>query len=93
EALSDVNGIFYHEFFTALILVDVLLLIISFRYTEDFNALIRNSGFVISTVLIKLSFSAPGLLNISLLVGAVAFGVVIHGLYAFSVRKLGSGEA
>ncbi|MEL7529923.1 MAG: hypothetical protein AAFN10_01370, partial [Bacteroidota bacterium] len=57
DAFSDVNGIFYHEFFTILILVDVLLLLISFRYTENYNALIRNSGFVISTIMIKLSFN------------------------------------
>jgi hypothetical protein len=37
----------------------------------------RNSGFVISTILIKISFSADGVLNVLLIVGAVVFGLLI----------------
>ncbi|MEM6343825.1 MAG: hypothetical protein AAF927_08085 [Bacteroidota bacterium] len=81
DALSDVNGIFYHEFFTILILVDVLLLLISFRYTENYNALIRNSGFVISTIMIKVSFNTTGIVNVILICSAIAFGVIILWIY------------
>jgi hypothetical protein len=60
-----------------LIMTDVLLLLISFLYTDKFNKVIRNSGFVISTILIKLSFSAEGILNTLLIVVAVLFGLLI----------------
>jgi len=50
---ADLNDIFYNEFFTALILVDVLLLVVSFRYLDDFGLVLRNSGFVVATVLLR----------------------------------------
>jgi len=50
---SDLNSVFYNEFFTALILVDVLLLVVSFKYLDDFGFVLRNSGFVVSTILLR----------------------------------------
>lgn len=71
------KNVFFDDFFTLLILVDVLLLLISFFSTDDFSKVIRNSGFVISTILIKLSFSAEGIMNVSLVLLGVLFGVGI----------------
>ena len=76
-SIKDVNTVFFNDFFTVLILTDVLLLLISFLYTDKFNKVIRNSGFIISTILIKLSFGAEGLLTTILVVVAVLFGVII----------------
>jgi hypothetical protein len=75
--MKDANSIFFNEFFTVLIMTDVLLLLISFLYTDKFHKVIRNSGFVISTILIKLSFSAEGILNTLLILAAVIFGLLI----------------
>jgi hypothetical protein len=83
-SLESINSIFFDEFFTVLIIVDVLLLLTSFFYSDQFNTIIRNSGFVISTILIKLSFSVSGLLNNALVIGSVVFGLailIIHNLY------------
>lgn len=78
---SNLNNIFFDDFFTVLILADVLLLIFSFVHRQSFAKVIRNSGFIISTVMLKLSFSATGLLNTSLIIGAVLFGVCILYIY------------
>ncbi len=75
--IRDVNKVFFDDFFGVLILTDVLLLLISFFHVHKFSAVIRNSGFVISTILIKLSFGTEGLLTTLLVVAAVLFGVVI----------------
>lgn len=83
-AFEDVNKIFFDEFFTILIIIDVLLLLLSFFYSDEFHKIIRNSGFVISTILIKISFSVEGIVSNALIVGAVLFGyliLVIHDLY------------
>lgn len=77
ESITNVNNIFFDQFFLVLILTDVLLLLFSFFHTTKFNTFIRNSGFVISTILIRLSFSAEGLLNNILIVVAVLFGLLI----------------
>jgi hypothetical protein len=84
ESIRDVNKVFFDEFFGILILTDVLILLISFFHADSFSTVIRNSGFVISTILIKLSFGTEGLLNTALIVVAVLFGVIIlrvHNLY------------
>lgn len=77
----DVNFLFFIDFFTILILVDVLLLLISFRYTERYSQLIRNTGFIISTIMLRLSFTATGLASVSFLVLGILFGVIILAIY------------
>ncbi|NCG03901.1 MAG: hypothetical protein GWO82_01045 [Bacteroidetes bacterium] len=85
----DINAVFFDDFFTVLILVDVLLVLFSFAHTDKFNKVIRNSGFVISTILVKLSFSVTGLQNVVLIISAVAFGVVILWIHKlFEQNKL-----
>ncbi len=85
--VTDVNEVFFDDFFTILILTDVLLLLVSLFHTDQFRKVIRNSGFIISTILIKLSFGAEGLLNIALILSAVFFGLAIvwiHNKYEAS---------
>ncbi len=79
--VTDINEVFYHEFFTLLVLVDVTLLLISLFFTTHYSLLIRNAGFVVSTILIRLSFTFDGWQNTLLIVVGVIFGVVIQGLY------------
>jgi hypothetical protein len=81
---ESINNLFFDQFFTVLILVDVVLLLISFFYTDQFHKIIRNSGFVISTILIRMSFGVSGLINTILIVAAVLFGlaiIIIHNKY------------
>lgn len=79
--VSDINDVFYHEFFSLLVLVDVALLMISLFFTDNYSLLIRNAGFVVSTILIRLSFSYDGIQNTILIVLGVSFGVVIQLMY------------
>ncbi len=83
-SFESINNLFFDEFFTVLILVDVVLLLISFFYTDKFHKIIRNSGFVVSTILIRLSFGISGLISTILIVTAVLFGlmiILIHNKY------------
>ncbi|MCB0662387.1 MAG: hypothetical protein KDC24_06585, partial [Saprospiraceae bacterium] len=62
----------------------VLLLLFSFFYSDKFYKIIRNSGFVISTILIKISLTSALLVSNALIIGAVGFGylvLVIHNQY------------
>src|SRR5690554_6752079 len=72
---------FYSNFFMVLILSDVVVLLFSFAITDVFPKVIRNSGFVISTTLIKLSFNVTGLTSHILVVMSVVFGTLILFLY------------
>ena len=78
---KDINAVFYNEFFTILILADVFILLLSFQYTERYSQLIRNTGFVICTILIRLSFATSGLTNVLLILTSVIFGLLILRIY------------
>lgn len=83
-SFETINNLFFDEFFTVLILVDVVLLLISFFYTDKFHKITRNSGFVVSTILIRMSFGVSGLISTILIVVAVLFGlaiITIHNKY------------
>ena len=83
-SFETINNLFFDEFFTVLILVDVVLLLISFFYTDKFHKIIRNSGFVVSTILIRMSFGVTGLISTILIIVAVLFGlaiIIIHNKY------------
>ncbi len=75
--LIDVNKVFFEDFFGILVMADVFLLLLSLIHTDSFPKVIRNSGFVISTILIKISFNAGALVNLALILGGVSFGVAI----------------
>ena len=96
DNIKDINKIFFDEFFTILILIEVLLLLFSFFLSDKFNRVIRNSGFIISTILIKISFGTEGVLNTILIVTAVLFGVIIlaiHNKYeTLEAKKVSSFE-
>ena len=81
---TNINKVFFDDFFTILIIVDVFLLLSSLFYSDEFHKIIRNSGFVISTILLKISFSVDGIMNNALIIGAVLFGyliLLIHDYY------------
>jgi len=87
-AIPDINALFYNEFFTILILADVFILLLSFQYTERYSQLIRNTGFVICTILIRLSFATTGLINILLIISSVLFGLMILKIYQAMEKNL-----
>ena len=81
ENSPNIDYLFFVEFFGILILVDVFILLISFQYTERYSQLIRNTGFIISTILLRLSFNAAGLTSIILLISGIVFGLIILYIY------------
>lgn len=80
-SFKNINNIFFEQFFSILIFAEVILLILSFFHTDEFHKVIRNSGFIISTILIRTSFSVDGIVNTLLIVSAVLFGLLIIFIY------------
>jgi len=78
---QNINYLFFNEFFTILILADVFILLLSFQYTERYSQLIRNTGFIISTILLRLSFAATGVTSILLIISGIVFGLIILLIY------------
>ena len=80
-SVQNLNYLFFVDFFTILILVDVFILLISFRYTERYSQLIRNTGFIISTILLRLSFAATGIVSVVLIASGILFGLIILAIF------------
>ena len=87
-SFKNINNIFFEQFFNILIIADVILLLFSFFHTDEFHKVMRNSGFIISTILIRLSFSVSGIINTVLIVSAILFGLSILYIHNKFDKKL-----
>lgn len=92
-SFENINNIFFEQFFTVLIIADVLLLLFSFFYTDEFHKVMRNSAFIISTILLRLSFSVEGLLNNLLILTAVLFGLLMLVLHNQFEKQLAQSDS
>ena len=81
EGNVEVGHVFYKDFFGIMVFFDVLLLLISFIFYQGFVEIFRNAGFVLTVIIIRISFFAPQLYNVILLVAAVATGLVTLWLF------------
>ena len=87
-SFKNINNIFFEQFFNILIIADVILLLFSFFHTDEFHKVIRNSGFIISTILIRISFSVSGIINNLLIVSAILFGLSMLFIHNKFEKKL-----
>jgi len=86
EGKGAVNReIFFLDFFTFLILADILILLISYWFYTDFGNLARNTGFVLSTVVIRVAISSPGVSAMLLFVLSGIIGVAIIRISSINV--------
>ena len=72
--------VFFLDFFTWLIVSDIIILLSSYKHITDFLQLARNTGFVLSTVIIRVGIGTPGY------TGAVLF--ILSAVLATSVLRL-----
>jgi hypothetical protein len=68
---------FLHGFYTLLILTDVLVVLISQCYQPSFYAVFRNSGFALSTLIIRIALAAPPFFNVLLGAAAALFAILL----------------
>ena len=79
---ADVDLFFFPRFFEFMIFTDVFLLIVSLAYYERYEYVFRNAGFVISTVLLRVSLSTPKPYDLVLALTAMLYGVGVLGVFA-----------
>jgi hypothetical protein len=79
---ADVDLFFFPRFFEFMIFTDVFLLIVSLAYYERYEYVFRNAGFVISTVLLRVSLTTPKPYDLMLALTAMLYGVAVLGVFA-----------
>ncbi|MFO8032117.1 MAG: hypothetical protein R6U22_06200 [Desulfohalobiaceae bacterium] len=91
--LSGEPGIsFFAEIYTILIFSDVLLVLIANRFFPGFRDIFRNSGFAISTLLMRLSLTAPAYWNVGIGIGAALFALLLATAYKRSTHPGGGSS-
>lgn len=71
----------FNSYYTALIFSDILILIISLRYSNLYIHLFRYSSFALATVIIRISLSAPEYFNVVLSIAAGLFVLLVSHIY------------
>ena len=84
---SNINHIFFEDFFTFLIFIDVIILLFSFYFKNNFHKIIRNSGFIVSTIIIRISFALTGIMNLALLVTSLLIGIIVLKIHNMFVNE------
>jgi hypothetical protein len=74
---------FFNTFYTVLIFSDVLIVLISLRYSKTYHVVFRNSGFAAATVMIRLALSGPPYLGTALGVAAALFNLGVAAAYNY----------
>ena len=93
DSVQDGGGsvsrvIFFLDFFTFLILADILILLISYWFYTDFGNLARNTGFVLSTVIIRVAISSEGISSMILFTLSGLLGIAILRMFTTNISKL-----
>lgn len=73
---------FFEPFYTVLIFADVLVVLISLRYSASYHIVFRNSGLAVGTVLLRLALSAPppwiSLLGVAATIFVIGLSIAYH---------------
>ncbi len=85
---ADIDNFFFPAFFEFMIFTDVFLLIISISYYERYDHVFRNAGFVISTVLLRISLSTKQPYDIGIAVVAMLYGLAVLAVFAYFTRVI-----
>lgn len=72
---------FFEVFYTVLIFSDVLIVLISLRYSSTYRVVFRNSGFAVATVILRLALTAPPMVNAVLGLSAVLVACALTWAY------------
>lgn len=72
---------FFETFYTVLIFTDVLMVLLSLRYTNSFAVTFRNFGFSVVTVFIRITLIAPPLPGVLMGIGTALFALALNYAY------------
>ena len=69
--------VFFSDFFTWLIVSDIIILLVSYKHIIDFPQLARNTGFILSTVVIRVGIGTPGYTGAVLFILSASLAVCV----------------
>jgi hypothetical protein len=79
----ELESLFFDDLFTVMIFTDVLIFIASFLYSKRYEVLIRNAGFIVSTIFIRISLTVKNEYGVLVAIGAVLTGIIVQLIYRY----------
>lgn len=89
----DLSIIFFVEFYTVMIFSDVFIFILSFMFSQTYARLLRNAGFVSSTVILRISLSADPQYSGWVAAVALITGILSQLIYVYFSRLDQDGQS
>ncbi len=86
--LNVASPSFFEIFYTLLIFADVMIVLISLRYSVAYPVVFRYFGFAVATVLIRLALTAPRVIDAALGVAATLFAIALTWVYNRAEEKV-----
>ena len=74
---GDKQSDFFRDFYTLLIITDILLVLIAQCFHPSFYSIFRNSGFALSTMIIRIALVAPVYYNVLLGLAAMLLAILL----------------
>lgn len=68
---------FFHEFYSQLILTDILIILVSQCFHPSAKMIFRNSGYALATLMIRIALIAPVYYNVLLGGAAIGFAILL----------------
>ncbi len=78
----------FHMFYTVLIFSDIIIVLIALRYTLNYLKIFRYSAFVLATLLIRISLTAPPFYNVIIGVSSALFILLLTLSYNHFLKEL-----
>jgi len=79
--LGRPGHLFFEPFYTLLIFADILVVLLSLRYSATYQVVFRNSGLAVATVLLRVALSAPHFVNAGLGIAASLLALALTAAY------------
>jgi hypothetical protein len=83
---KNLDYFFFPMFFEFMIFTDIFLLIVSIPFFERYDYVVRNAGFVISTVLLRFSLSTPKPYDLLVGLTAILYGLGVLSVFSYSTQ-------
>jgi hypothetical protein len=77
SATGASNDDFFHSFYTVLIITDILIVLVAQCFQPTFFAMFRNSGYALSTLIIRIALAAPPFYNVGLGFAAIVVAICL----------------
>ncbi len=72
---------YFDSLFTFLIFTDIMIVFLAIRFTSNYYTIFRNSGFALTTVIIRIAVTAPEYYRAAIGIVAAVFAIVLTWAY------------